>query len=53
MKTFRLIVATRLALFPLFFNLSFSQEVEVYTGDSEQISPTPLYQEGQENSEII
>jgi len=31
MKTFRLIVATRLALFPLIFNLSIAQEVEVNT----------------------
>jgi hypothetical protein len=29
MKTFRLIVSTRLAFFPLIFNLSFAQEVEV------------------------
>ena len=29
MKTFRLIVATRLALFPLIFNLSIAQELEV------------------------
>jgi hypothetical protein len=34
MKTFRLIVATRLALFPLIFNLSFAQEFEVDTENS-------------------
>ena len=31
--------------------MSFAQEVEVGTSDYEQISPTPLYQEGQESSE--
>jgi hypothetical protein len=58
MKNFCIIVATRLALFPLVFNLSFAQEVEVNPEEMEQISPTiqisptPLYQEGQESSEI-
>ena len=35
MKTFRLIVAIRLALFPLIFNLSIAQEVEVNTENFE------------------
>ena len=34
MKTCRLIVAMRLALFPLIFNLSFAQELEVDTDES-------------------
>ena len=33
MKNFRLIVATRLALFPLIFNLSIAQEVNVVSND--------------------
>jgi len=55
MKSFRLIVSLRLALFPLIFNLSFAQELEISPENDEQISPTPLYQEGQnsqENEEI-
>ena len=52
MKTFRLVVALRLAIFPLIFNLTFAQEVEVVSEEMEQISTTPLYQEGQESQEI-
>jgi len=51
MKTFRLVVATRLAFFPLIFNLIFAGEVEVSTENYEQIFPTPLYQEGQNSQE--
>ena len=72
MKNFCLIVCLRLALFPLVFNLSFAQELEIDTDElssrtsdsevkdletfmdssatpqnDEQISPPPLYQEGQ------
>jgi hypothetical protein len=47
MKILRLIVSLRLALFPLIFNLSFAQDVEIGPENDEQISPTPLYQEGQ------
>ena len=41
MKTFRLIVASRLAIFPLVFNFSIAQEAEVNTEgfeENEQIS---------------
>ena len=40
-----------MALFPLVFNLSFAQEVEVNSEELQQISPTPLYQEGQNTQE--
>jgi len=33
MKNFRLVVALRLAIFPLIFNLSFAQELEVITNE--------------------
>ena len=46
MKNFRLVVALRLAIFPLIFNLSIAQELEITPEEMEQISPTPLYQEG-------
>ena len=53
MKTFRLIVAARLAVFPLIFNLSLAQEMEVAL---EEISPDLSLSRGewneQENSEF-
>ena len=52
MKTLRLIVSIRLAFFPIVFNLSFAEEVDVNTENIEQISPTPLYQEGQGSQEL-
>jgi hypothetical protein len=59
MKTFRLIVATRLALFPLIFNLSFAQKVEIDSDESEKISfdssephPDPLLL-GEGNHEVV
>jgi hypothetical protein len=38
MKSFRLIVSLRLVLFPLVFNLSFAQEMEVIPDEMEEIS---------------
>jgi len=52
MKNFCRIVCLRLAIFPLFFNLSFAQEVEVGSGDDEeisQISPDPSLSRGEQN----
>ena len=59
MKSFCLIVSLRLALFPLAFNLSFAQEVEVNSEGTEQISidssephPDPLLL-GEGNHEVV
>jgi len=51
MKMFRLVVVLRLAFFPLIFNLTFAGEMEVSAENYEQISPIPLYQEGQNSQE--
>ena len=59
MKNFCLIVSLRLALFPLVFNLSFAQEVEVNSGeidenllDSSEPNPDPLLL-GERNHEVV
>jgi hypothetical protein len=61
MKSFRLIVSLRLALFPLVFNLSFAQEVEVSTDETvilnecekstEEITPMDSSSQSPQNDE--
>ena len=53
MKTLRLVVALRLAFFPVVLNLSFAEESEVITEDISQISPDPSLSRGEENTSLI